>query len=254
MKPITTFLGAALALAVLAPNAFADSVLITGQTPGVDLTVALKSDTASPQPFVVNAGSWMTTYTTASGSSPLIAYCVDLPDAARIGDNYTVNSLPQSSLNPTFGRTATNPASGDAVAYLYDTFAVQALNDPIKQSALQLAIWEAEYDYIPSTSAGAAANHLNLTLGNHTFQGAATDATAIVNQANAYLNTMPGSGTITTFSALYLQSTSHPGGNTLQDLLGVTPEPGAISFAAASLVGAASLFLRRRHRAAGARK
>ena len=171
------------------------------------------------------------------------SYCVDLSHGL----------LSTEAITPKDIKTAL-PTSGAQVAYLYDTFAGSVGNDAVKGAALQIAIWEVEYDYT-----GSGINHgIDLNTGAFQFtsvtgdDGSGTKYNNVLAQLTntghtGYLDKVP-----TSFSgtAKFLEAV-HPEVNTGQSLIGPAsvPEPGVVSLMASSLVGLSAFALRRRRKA-----
>ncbi len=171
------------------------------------------------------------------------SYCVDLSHGL----------LPAETITPKDIKAAL-PTSGAQVAYLYDTFVGSVGNDAVKGAALQIAIWEVEYDYT-----GSGVTHgIDLNDGAFKFtsvrgdDAGGTEYNNILAQLTntghtGYLDNVP-----TSFSgtAKFLEA-NHPTGNTGQSLIGPAnvPEPGMVSLMASSLVGMSAFALRRRRKA-----
>ena len=163
------------------------------------------------------------------------AYCVDLGHVLQ----------PTETLNPKDIKTAF-PKSGAQIAYLYDTFAAGVGSSAAKGAALQIAIWEVEYDY--------GVNGIDLNAGNFQFTSVADDTSGnkysaikgflTNNDHTGYLDNVP-----TTFAgtATFLDAV-HPTSTTGQSLIGPAnvPEPGAISLMISGMVGLSTFAVRRR--------
>ncbi len=184
----------------------------------------------------VGAGPFDTTISGVFGVSPtqhFDAYCVDL------------NHYLQPSQDVTVSSARANLQHGAQIAYLYNTFAPFVGADMVKGAALQLSIWETEYDYDTSMT------NKGLDFGGGTFKFLNTIDptlnTAVMNQANADLNSLRLFGTNYAGDVTYLNA-AHSGSNG-QSLIGPAsvPEPGAVSLAVSSLIGM-SVFVGRRRR------
>ncbi len=130
------------------------------------------------------------------------SYCVDLGHFLQ----------PTETLNPKDIKTAF-PTSGAQIAYLYDTFAAGVGGSAAKGAALQIAIWEVEYDY--------GVQGINLNAGNFQFTSVLGDDASndnyntikgfITNSSNTgYLDHLPTTfaGTATFLDAVHPTSTT----------------------------------------------
>ena len=169
------------------------------------------------------------------------SYCVDLSHSLQGTETITPKDI----------KTAL-PTSGAQIAYLYDTFAGGVGSVAAKGAALQIAIWEVEYDY--------GTNGVNLSSGAFKFNsvvgddGNSTKLNSVLgyltnNNHTGYLDNIPSSFAGT---ASYLES-AHPTATTGQSLIGPAsvanvPEPGVVSLMASSLAGVSALAIRRRRK------
>ncbi len=162
------------------------------------------------------------------------AYCVDL------------NHYLQATQDTTVSSARANLQNGAQIAYLYNTFAPFVGADVVKGAALQLSIWETEYDYNATDTTNKG---LDFGSGSFKFLNTIdpTLNTAVMNQANADLNSLRLFGTNYAGDVTYLNA-AHSGNNG-QSLIGPAsvPEPGAVSLAVSSLIGM-SVFVGRRKR------
>ena len=186
----------------------------------------------------VGAGPFDATISGVSGVSStqhFDAYCVDL------------NHYLQGAQDTTIASARASLKNGAQIAYLYNTFAPFVGADTVKGAALQLSIWETEYDY---NAASTAANK-GLDFGSGSFQFLNTTDptlnTAVMNQAKSDISSLLQYGTNYAGDVTYLGATHN--GNTGQSLIGPAsvPEPGAVSLAVSSLIGL-SVFAKRRKR------
>lgn len=168
------------------------------------------------------------------------SYCVDVTHSLLSTETVTVKDI----------KTAI-PASGAQIAYLYNTFAGGVGNNALKGAALQIAIWEVEYDY-------GIGSGLNLNAGNFLFTSVAGDdgSNTKYNSVLGYLTNTNHTGYLdhvpSNFGGTvkYLEA-DHPTSNTAQSLIGPAnvPEPGMVSLLASSLIGMSAFAIRRRCKA-----
>lgn len=148
------------------------------------------------------------------------AYCADIYDENRFGDNYGVTI----TTNPTV------LSNGNKIRDLYEAYsgAVDAASgqDAVnKGAALQLAIWDAEVD-----------NGDGVGVGNFVVSGISSD---IVNLANTMLTSIPASDPSFHYEVLE----AHHERGRYQDLVTgskdsrPTPEPASLAACAVGLVG-----------------
>ena len=151
---------------------------------------------------------------------------------------------------------------GSRIGWLYDTYAnganVFAPNDAshrVYAAALQLAIWEVEYDYNTNNSpSGTNGNSLDLGVG-HFRVGTVVDAVtgldikaSVVTQANLFLSSV---GTNSAVANYYqINETAVNGGAQRQSLLGqvTTPEPGSTALLGAGLLSLIGFIRKRKSR------
>ncbi len=191
----------ALSLAAVASPALADPISFNGL--GMYETVSYKLDGESKS---TKAGQLLIEF----DSKELVAYCVDLRHSIK--SDWIVDPKPANSFS-----------GGKAAAFLYDTFASTVTNS-LQAAALQVAIWEVVEDW----------NWVNLFGGDFKF----TSATNVTQQAQVYLNALPGNLSNYSATAFILESSNDPRSQHL-----IVPEPATL---AALLIGLPILFGRRR--------
>lgn len=194
----------ALGLAAIAAPALANPISFNGV--GLYETVSYKLDGESKS---TKAGQLLIEF----NNQDLIAYCVDLRHTIK--SDWNVDVKPANFFS-----------GGKAAAFLYDTFASTVTNS-VQAAALQVAIWEVIEDW----------NWINLFGGDFKF----TNATNVTQQAQVYLNALPGNLSNYSPTAFILESGNYPRSQHL-----IVPEPTTL---AALLVGLPML-LRGRRRAA----
>ena len=198
-------------------------------------------------------GGQDTTFVSASGTTSVFdTYCIDL-QTPIFRPTYDVNPL---SMKTAFnlGKPGAPSTLGGALSWIYNNNVVAAHTDNRQSAALQLALWEVEYDW------NGSASSLNLTSGNFTFGGIfdpTTNNTAyssivttdILNRANGIITTWNTAGEPTNSDAAFLQ------GMGKQSLIGppnavppktTVPEPASLALLAGALLPASLLARRRR--------
>ncbi len=175
-------------------------------------------------------GAQSLTFTAGGGGTPagypttFIGYCVGLEDVFVNPQNVTLRSTNELTKN------GISPNSGVKVAWLYNTFG-SSISSNVQGAALQAAIWEALYD-----------SSVNLSSG---FYHIDTSQTAVLNQANSYLNAMQLNFTSNT-GATWFDAPVGQG----QDIVGplAVPEPGLMGLVASASMSGLYLLRRRRVR------
>ena len=128
-------------------------------------------------------------------------------------------------------------AHGGSLAWLYNNYAASAASDNRQSAALQLSLWEAEYDWDGSAFVGGTNSSISLAGGNFSFGGTVAGAVVdadIRGRANAMLSAWSGKQDTATWF-----DNRTPGTQTkTQDLIGPrlgsnnVPEPGSLSLLA----------------------
>ena len=175
-------------------------------------------------------GAQLLTFTAGGGGAPagypstFVGYCVDIENAFVNPQTVLLNPIDNLTKN------GISPNSGKKVAWLYDKFG-GTVADNVQGAALQVAIWEALYD-----------SSADLSTGFYRIDGSQT---AILTQANIYLNTMNSQFNASdSFFDVWFDAT--PG----QDVIGpgAVPEPGLMSLLAGTSMSGLMLLHRRRVR------
>jgi hypothetical protein len=217
----------------------------TVQTSSVSLpngsTTVNINDNLSGQSSIDQGGSNLITGTIGlqTNIGALNTYCVDLFDYINLGS--TVATFNQNALaaGQTFQAGSTNGTFTQAqvtqLTALLTNGSLQPQNT-INTAAMQIAIWEIEYD---SPSGGVYnLSHLDSFYFSHTSD---SNSTAALNQAQVYLNDVTSSAwtTDSTHFIEYLTSTS----GSVQDLIYLangsvaTPEPSTVAVFGIGLIG-----------------
>ena len=151
------------------------------------------------------------------------AFCVDLNRDIFTGDSnlpYTLESL-TDGLNPP--NTNANPANAGRIAYLYETYgtttmpATGTLTSAQNAAAMQLAIWELEYEKNST---------YDVTTGTF-FATGGTNLANIEAQANNYISLSDGHSAL----AYYLNGVPNGKPNELTGAQGLIAPPGVFNFA-----------------------
>lgn len=114
-----------------------------------------------------------------SSPKPFLSLCVDFAQFLELGNN-VFNVTPEANLPSSNNPTPT--FNGGEIAYLYNHFGTAPLSDGAHAAALQLAVWELEYDATP-----------DLSSGNFVYTG------SLASQAQAYIDAAAGKFETATF-------------------------------------------------------
>lgn len=175
--------------------------------------------------IAVFAGRFFVDVTDTTGlaslaSDSFVAYCVEVASSITVPGTYNATEAPITG-----GPGGSQPTAG--AAWLYNKFA-GILTTADQFAALQLAIWEAIFDF--ATIEGTAGD---VTAGQFQVQGFSATVTAL---ANSYL-----SGLGSSLDAVRLVLTNTSTGANVQDLLGPRiPEPTTLLLFGAGLLGLAA--------------
>jgi hypothetical protein len=176
----------------------------------------------------------------------LQTYCVDLFDYISPGTNYTFNQNALSTGSQySNGSTTLNFTTGQVstITALLTNGALQTQN-LLNTTALQIAIWEVEYD---TAAANGTYNVTSQTPPNFYFTATSdSNSSAAIAQAQAYLNNATGYQNGSTWvAATWLTNSTHfveyltaTSGETVQNLVYLaTPEPSTVAIFGMGLVG-----------------
>ena len=234
----------------IAMSAGAGTITATNYTmPDGSTTVQIYDSIKAPEgtaPGSATVTDAMINLQTSIGT--LQTYCVDLFDYISPGTNYTFNQNPLSTAGQ-YSNGATNVNWTQAQVNLITrlltngTLQTQSL---VNTTALQIAIWAAEYD------TAAANGSYNITASDSFYFTATADSNsaAAIAQAQTYLNDATGyQNGASWVNAIWLSNSTHfvqyLTGTGVQNLVYLaTPEPSTVAVLGMSLLALA--FVRRR--------
>jgi hypothetical protein len=216
-------------------------------------------------PFGVFGGAFNTQ---VNGNYTYESYCADLTQAATIPSTYTATAINLNSLTYTPPAVPSPSNSGGAIAYLFNKYellkpslgppGVRASSNLVNAAALQVAIWETEYDYDTTKThnglnIGVTTDAFGVGPGNFRFLTAKDNSnvnftTQVRAQANIYLSDVYGNNS--DFGSYFKNNSSSTGNQQLilSPAAADLPEPGVVALLSAGLTGGLGVFLRRRRK------